>query len=788
MIKSEKTIHDSRMHGTSRETGIDPVVILSLISKNWYYIAIGLVVAMLCARFYMGHTMPVYESSVTLLVNETDDRSIAGNDELLKGLGLPGGMRNIDNQIMILTSRILTEKALKGLPFETEYYFKTFQNNIPVYPEIPVRIISAKENPLPKNIEFSITYHGNNKLTLLSESEQYPFKKTITFGDLIEMPGGTFSIEMRDEKWFTSDPERKLFFRINTGVHLVGYYNGSIKVEQLSRTGSMLKITLQGTNPNKDVDFLNQLAGVFQATSLDKKNIEAIRRIQFIDDQLSGISDSLSLTEKKLQQFRSNNKVMDLSVQGQAIIQQINLLESERARLNLEANYYDYLGDYLAKDLAGELPIVPVTMGITDPGLTRLVTELSVLQGQLLARGAGERNPLQNLLMQKVRNTKDGLIETLNGLKRANNLAKSDNQEQINKVNSQAAALPSTERQLLGIERKFKLNDEMYTFLLETRAEQQMQKASNISDSEVIDPADVSFCSIVSPNRNKIYFIGFISGTGIPFVIIFLLFVFNKKLKEEDIPKLTDIPSVGDIPHNTEKGNNVVFDSPNSSISEAYRLMRSRMQFFIKDTASPAILVTSTMPGEGKTFTAINLASAYSILGKRTVLVGFDLRKPKIYQDFNLNNGKGISTYLIGENSAQDIIFETSSKNLWIIPAGPIPPNPSELTSLKRTDDLFKILKEKFEIIIIDSSPVGLVSDSMHLATLSDVCIMVVRPGYTLKDIFGKTIEEMKSYDVKNLSLVINDLQIASNYRYSEKYGYTNAKKELKSTGKKTGK
>ncbi len=403
-----------------------------------------------------------------------------------------------------------------------------------------------------------------------------------------------------------------------------------------ARGGSILKISIQGTNRAKDVEFLNKLAEIFQSISLDNKNKEAERRIAFIDDQLVGISDSLLTTENKLQQFRSSNRVMDLSAQGQAIIGQVTILENERARLNLEANYYDYLSDYLSKEVSKEIPIVPITMGITDPGLTQLVTDLAALQQQMLSRGAGELNPLQGLLTQRIRSTKEALLETLNGLKRANNLARNENEEQINKINKQASTLPVTERQLLGFERKFRLNDELNTYLLQTRANQQMQKASNVADSEVIDTADELYSVVVSPNPMMVNFIALFLGSAIPFMIIFLLFLFNKKLKEEDIARMTDLSIVGNIPPSINKTDTVVLDDPGSGIAEAYRLLRSRMQFYSKDTKSPVILVTSSMPGEGKTFTAINLASVYSLLGKETVLVGFDLRKPKLYQDFNL--------------------------------------------------------------------------------------------------------------------------------------------------------
>ena len=310
---------------------------------------------------------------------------------------------------------------------------------------------------------------------------------------------------------------------------------------------------------------------------------------------------------------------------------------------------------------------------------------------------------------------------------RANNLARSEITEQIRTVNAQATALPVTERQLLGIERKFKLNDELYTFLLEKRAEAQIQKASNMPDNEIIDPSEADILP-VKPKKHLIYLLALMAGIGFPLVWILIADSFSNKVKEdEDIKRITDIPISGHIPHSRMKKNTVVLDEPGSSTAEAFRSLRSRMQFFTKEALTPVILITSSMPDEGKTFTAINLASVYSLIGKKTVLVGFDLRKPKIYTDFGLGNDNGVSTWLIGKDGLQDIIKETHYENLSVITAGPVPPNPSELIALEKTEELFKLLKENYECIIIDSSPIGIVSDSFHLSKLADTTILVVR-------------------------------------------------------------
>ena len=403
------------------------------------------------------------------------------------------------------------------------------------------------------------------------------------------------------------------------------------------------------------------------------------------------------------------------------------------------------------------------------------------------SRGAGELNPLQRNLDQRIRSTKESLKETLNGLRRANSLARSENQAQINRTNAQASSLPVTERQLLGIERKFRLNDELYTFLLETRANQQMQKASNRADSEVVDPADPRFSSLVSPISQRINLFSMFGAFLVTYLVIFLRFVFNKKLKEEDIRQMTNIPVVGNIPHSPVKINKIVIESPDSTIAESYRHLRSRMQFLTKDTSAPVILVTSSMPGEGKTATSINLAAAYSLLGKKTILIGFDLRKPKLFQDFDLNNDKGISTWLIGKDKLEDIIQETSVEHLSVITAGPVPPNPSELTALEKTSELFKILKGKYDFIIVDSSPIGVVSDTIYLSSLADVCILVIRPGHTLTSMLDLTLNEINANGIKNIGIVLNSIHLKSkHYGYGGRYGYTTESKPSRLLSLKT--
>ena len=747
----------------------------------WHIFAITMVVTIICAWLYNRYATTKYRITSTLLIEEDKKGSAAiGSDKLLEGFGLRPGMQNLDNQIQILSSWSLIGRTLDSLPFGTEYYCRLRMKQEALYPKHPITVIQDNYGTLPFDIEFKFKYLGDNKFTLDAESNKsYTLHKKATIGEEIETKNGSFRVKCENYKWLTDNMEIELYFKLHSRMNLQENFRKRLKVAPATRLATIVTLSLEGKNKEMDIDFLNKLAAIFLNYNLDKKNNEAVRTIEFIDKQLVGITDSLAITEENLQKFRSKKMVMNLSAQGQVIIDQAMKLENDKARLVIESNYYNYLAEYLSKDNIGEVPIAPATMGITDPGLSRLVMDLAEVQGQYYSKSLGDKNPMQGQLAQRLKNTKDALKETLNGVKQANELAMMENRDQIITVNSKAAALPVTERELLGIERKFKLNDVLYTFLLEKKSEAQIQKASNTPDNEIIDPARPGK-DPVSPKTTLSYLIAILAGFGFPFLWIMLTDFINYTVRdEEDIIKITDMPIAGHVPHSKFKSPIVVFEEPQSYVAEAFRSLRARMQFFTKDKKSPVILITSSMPDEGKTFTAINLASVYSIIGKKTILVGFDLRRPKIYTDFGISNDKGVSSWLIGRDNLDDVIKATSHENLSIIPAGPVPPNPSELISSAKTDELLNLLRERFDYIILDSPPIGTVSDTFYLAALADISLIIIRINKTSKDMIDRTIIDLKISDIKNSSLIINDIGsegkgygYGGKYRYS--YGYDN--------------
>ncbi len=752
---------------------IDYIKLFFLMLSNWYWFVLALTLMLTIAWLYNRYTIPTWQVTASVLIeDDRNNQSLTGPDQLLRGFGLRPGIQNLNNQLHILSSRSIIDQTLNELPFNIEYYHRGLVNKVALYPESPIVIYAESLDRFPEDVEFKFKLEDNNTFSLSANSKgKFKLNTKATFGDILDIEGGKIRIEQTSRGFTGENSGKKFYFIFHSRNKLVKSYHKRLKVESVSKEGSIISLSLKGTNSTMDMVFLYTLLDVFINNNLERKNKEAERTLKFIDDQLTGVSNSLSITEDKLQRFRSKNKVMDISAQGQQIINQAMNLENERARLVIESNYYEYLAEYLSKDMAGELPVSPATMGITDPGLTNLVLELANLQSQYFSKSLGEKNPMQSQLAHQLRNTRDALNETLKGVRYANKLSMNENTEQIRSINASASILPRTERELLGIEREFKLNDVLYSFLLEQRAEAQIQKASNIPDNEIIDNP-VSDEKPLMPIPILAYLIALVAGLGIPLLAIISIQALDNVIKNEDVlERITELPIVGHLPHSEPRKEIVVLDEPSSRVAESFRSLRVRIQFFTKEIKSPVILITSSMPGEGKTFTAINLASAYSLMGKKTILVGFDLRRPGMNIAFGIRNENGISTWLNGDTTP--VIKKTSFENLYILPAGPIPPNPAELIASEKTNTLINSLRESFDYIILDSAPVGSVSDSITLASLADATIILVRLGKTILPHLADTISGMKANGISGISLLVNDIPYGKiGYRYYARYGY----------------
>ena len=470
---------------------------------------------------------------------------------------------------------------------------------------------------------------------------------------------------------------------------------------------------------------------------------------------------------------------MNLSFQGEKLYEKMNTLENERVIIVMNRKYYDYIRNYLESSTDISDLVAPSSMGVQDAVLNNLIDEMLALNNQRMnyIQMSNPKNLFLKNLEIQISNLKTTILENIKYNYNKSTIALQDIDSRMAKLNSQITYLPKTERELIGMERQFKLNDAIYTFLLQKRAEAQIARASNAPDYEVVDEALNFRAGIISPKTKLNYIIAAFLGLFFPFIIIITKdFLTNKITEIKEIEQISSLPIIGQVFHNKTKSTAIIRDFPKSPLADSFRAIRTNLQFFAKGVDKMIIQVTSSMSGEGKSFCSINIASVYALLGKKTLLLGFDLRRPALYKDFNLKNEKGITSFLINKAEIDEIIQPTQIENLDLISGGPVPPNPVELIASQRTRFFFNELKKRYDYIIIDSSPLGAVTDSFLLFEFADINIFTIRHNYTIKEAVKTNLKNIKNKNVKNITLLINDIKLKKNsygYGYQSKY-YSN--------------
>jgi len=792
---------------TYQEQTIDFKEVLFKFYKYYYLFIIIFIIALFFAFLFNKYSKPIYEVNTTVLIQDEKKHSVTNPGDFMEGFGLFAGKKNLENEIGVLQSYTLINEVVTELNLGVSYFIEENFISNELYKNSPFVVIIDSLHPQSLNLEYNITILNNNEFRIKAESKNivlYNFTKnktlqtedninidkTFKFGEKIENKDFCFKLFLTDNYTPDKYKDKHLYFVFNNIDGLTLKYQNIVNIEPITKDASIVRISLKGNNIQKAVDFLNSLTSVYLKKGLEKKNRIAINTIQFIDNQLLEITDSLHFTESKLQNFRTTNKIMDLSFQAQKAYEKMHDLEEQKAVLIVKSQYYNYLEEYIEKNKDVEDLLAPSTMGIDDPLLNDLVSELTKLATQkiTLLYNSKQKNPYIQGINLKIKNTKKTLLENIQNIVNTSDIAIKNINNRMSELTKEISKLPKTERDLFGIERKFKLNDAIYTYLLQKRSEAQIAKASNLPNNEIIDPAMIVGQRPVSPQKKINYLIAILLGIILPAVYIFIKDYFNDKIIEKkDIEDLTDIPVLGFVIHNKNGKNNnkVVSNSPKSIIAESFRSVRTNLQFFSQDKEKQSILITSSLTNEGKTFCAINLALIFAISGKKTVLLDFDLRKPQIYHNFGLNNEKGISNYLINKCGTKNIIQDSNIENLDIITAGPVPPNPAELIASDKVKEMFIELKEMYDCIIIDTSPIGLVTDAFLLTKYSDINIFVVRQNQTDKKVFISVINDIKKNKISNLNILINDVKVDKHssyggYGYGCRYGYYDDKKTKK--------
>lgn len=737
--------------------------------RFWYLVALSLCIALAVAFFKTRYQARVYPVTASILIKETEETS---EGKLLYNNPLVSGFRNYLNEIYLLRSYPLVERTLEELNFGVSFYKEG-------------NVLTTEAYNLPFNGQ--ILHHGRQKSFRLSfkviDDRQYQVAKysesiddiawtKFRFNDTVAFNGINLVVRRNSFPWDKTVEGIPLIFNYSDPANLTGSYVGRLEVSWAEEGSGVMNLNINGTNPAKEIDFLNGLISQYQLYDLEKKNQAASRTIDFISDQLVGISDSLRQVEHQLETFKDKNVLTDLSAEAERLYSKLQDIEGGRAELMIRQNYYEYLSDYLKQSTNLDQIILPTSVGINDPILSSLVSKMVELQMQLKMNSHAE-NPLVGEVKRKIDQIRRDVIESVRNQQSTDKIRQNYVDRQIKDIERQLNGLPLAERQLVSIQRNYSLLENLYVFLLQKRAEAGISKAATTTDIAVVNPPMLAGGPI-SPQPIRNYMFAFFIGLGLPVLIFVLLEFLNTKVQsKEDVEKVTTIPFIGGVGHKKSENNLEVLTKPKTAIAESFRALRSNLNYFLGKQEKAVILVTSSISGEGKTFTSINLASVIHLSGKRTLIIGADLRRPRIFSDFNLNNDIGLSSYLAGIADFNSVIQKTQYEGLDLVTGGTVPPNPSELLLTEKIEMFIAEAKSKYDYIIIDTPPLGIVTDAFVLSRVADHTLFLVRQNHTPKELL-KTVEDFyKSGRLKNISLVLNDIyRTGPGYGYGYNYGY----------------
>jgi tyrosine-protein kinase Etk/Wzc len=790
MISNEDSLNKINANKLELEKKIDIKELIGRILAYLPYYLVSIIVALSIAFIINRYSTPVYLIKSSILIKDGKQK-LDGSEQFLQGLQLLSSSKNLENELIILKSRDLVKSVSNELGLGITYFIKGEIVTSQQYPYGPYMVQIDSNHIQPANGSFFIEFITDSTFSLKTKVQVNSFylpkeetyfqnisaaideNKIYKVNTYIESPGYKFLViplsvdgivNSKDNYWFT----------FNTNASVLGQFIGSYNLRPITKSSSIIEITKQSTCPAKDIAYLDKLMEKYIQNGMRDKSIITQNTLRFIDHQLQFIGDSLSKFESNLQDFRVNNQTLDLASEGGELMANLTQLEQEKGILDLKYKYFKYLKDYLINNKEIDGIIAPNGAGIQDPMINALITTLVTLN--IEKRGLElSYKPNNPLIVQKERNiqsVKLTLIENIETLEAGSAFKMKDLNEKLGELSKKIQKLPSTEQALISIERKFKLNEKLYNYLLEKRAEAGIAGASILADHKVIDAAILS--NKLSPENSINYIIALVIGLLLPTFIVFMLEYFNNSVFNHSIlQKASQIPLIGSIVHNSKNSALVIANFPKSQVSESFRNLRSNLNYLAGKQSKKVIMVTSTVSGEGKTFVSMNLSTVLAIGGYKTLLIGVDLRKPKIFQDFKLDNSFGLTNYLIGKLDKNLIIQNSGVQNLDVVTAGPTPPNPSELIMSDAFYQLINEYKEVYDYIILDTPPIGLVADGLDIMNHADIVLYVARQNVTKKNFLNLINEIYQKEKTKNIGLVFNDVNFAAVYGYGYgSYGY----------------
>ena len=746
-------------------------VILYKYVPFWPFFVLTILIGLLCSWVYLRYQVPIYSASSSLLIKD-DNKGIDGS-KVLEALDVFGSKKIVENEIVILKSHALMQEVVKELGLYAQVNEDGSVLDHLAYVSSPVSFIALDPNSVKNSKRIPFKYLEKERVVIMG-GKRYPIEKPV------RTPYGIFRINLNVNK--IRKPYKPLFLVLVNVKTVAKRFAANLSVAAASKQSTVITLGLEDPVPQRAENILNRLVKVYNAAGIEDKNQVAAQSLVFIEKRLKLLKGDLSKVEGDIQTYKSKEGIVDVSEEGKLFLENVGDNDKRLSEVQIQLSVLDQVEKYIVKKDNGA-GIVPSTVGISDPILNSLLEKLYTNELELdrLKKVAGENSPSFVALVSQINQIKPSLLENVKNLRQNLLATQRKIKEESGRYTSMLKEVPKKERSLLEISREQFIKNSIYTFLLQKREEAALSYASAVADSRLIDSAEFAAAPI-RPVRSLIYLVGL--GIGVIVGVLFVLIreSYNQEvLFRTEIDKAVGAPVLAEILHDESNNTLVIGHGKRTVIAEQFRSLRTSLSYIGINDEHKVVLFTSSISGEGKSFMSINLAVSLALTGKKVALMEFDLRKPKITSMLNMSTEAGITNYLVGLSSIDDILLPVPDvANLTLIPCGVVPPNPTELILNGKLDALMDRLKQDYDYILIDTAPVGLVTDAKLLNKYTDATLYMIRHKYTPKAYLKMINQVYKNKELKSMNIIFNGLKprgftgqgYGNGYGYNGSYGY----------------
>ncbi len=755
-------------------------IILKYLHK-WYWFVLSVVCCIILAVFYIMRQNPEYSVSATLMLR-SDNNSLGGGTQLgmLASLGVVGGDKLAEEELYIINSMSTMRQVIQTLGIQTEYYKKqgmTYKEQYPK-PDLSINYPPQFTDTLRYASTISLQKRAKDYKVKVKYAEKRKTKRATYYIDDISKPFATFIGDISFTEHVKMEIGDKMRIRTYPMLPLISKYQRGLSARQVKKNSNVIQISTVSATPRKAMDMITKMIDIYNMDAVIDKNIITSNTGLFIEERLKLITEELTNVELDVEKYKKENQLTDLSAEAKLFLETASDYQKQLAEVETQLNLIEYIKNYVEDD-KNRYNLIPANLGVEDASLVRLIQTYNeaLLERMKLLRTTNIQNPVITQLEAQLLIMRDNIITSVNSLKDGLTIAKNDilgkDQQFAKRINT----VPTQERQYIEIKRQQQIKETLYLFLYQKREENALALASTVQPAKVIDQADMK-PEPVAPQKKVILLFAVLMGCCIPVGVTFVYEFFHNTVDDyKEYSKRVKAPVIGQICESKSDDRILVREGNVSPIAELFRLLRTNLNFMLAGKQHPVILITSTMSQEGKSFVAINLASSLALMKKKCVLIGLDIRRPMLSGYLQLSHKGHLTSYLADPSyDLQDIVLPSRIHDcLDVIPAGPVPPNPGELIMSERLDELIATLREKYDYILIDSAPVGMVSDTFLLNRFADATIYISRAGFTPKSATDFINDIHSEGRLNNMACVLNgtpEKTKTGGYGYGYGYGY----------------